>query len=214
MCSVRVVVADPHPVIVYGLTSLLGAHDDFNVVAGCYDGTHCIQAIRDLSPDIALLDMVMPGLSGLDILASVTAEQLSTRVVFLTAFADDRDLLTAVARGAYGVIFKDATPGVLVQNLRRVAEGRRFFPLTNGNGNGTSGNMLVVLTEREREIMRLVSEGLSNKEVGRLLKISEGTVKMHLHSIYQKIHVSNRTSLANFATAYRDRLAAVTGTAT
>ena len=110
MCSVKVVVADPHPVVVYGLTSLLGAYDDFNVVAGCYDGRQCMQAIRDLSPDIALLDMFMPGLPGLDILASVTSEQLPTRVVFLTAFAEDRDLLTAVARGAYGVIFKDATP--------------------------------------------------------------------------------------------------------
>jgi DNA-binding NarL/FixJ family response regulator len=178
----------------------LGAHDDFNVVAGCYDGTHCIQTIRDLSPDIALLDMVMPGLSGLDILACVTAERLSTRVVFLTAFAEDRDLLTAVARGAYGAIFKDATPSVLVQSLRRVAEGRRFFPLTNGNGNGNgngaNGNMLTVLTEREREIMHLVSEGLSNKEVGRLLNISDGTIKVHLHHIYRKLAISNRTALA------------------
>src|SRR3977135_4561090 len=148
MCSVKVVVADPHPVVVYGLTSLLGAYDDFNVVAGCCDGTQCMQAIRDLSPDIALLDMFMPGLPGLDILAAVTSEQLPTRVVFLTAFAEDRDLLTAVARGAYGVIFKDATPSALVQSLRRGCEGRRFFLLQNGhwngngNGNATNGNVL------------------------------------------------------------------------
>jgi DNA-binding NarL/FixJ family response regulator len=198
MCSVKIVVADPHPVVVYGLTSLLGAHDDFIVVAGCYDGTQCMQAIRDLSPDIALLDMFMPGLSGLDILASVTSEQLLTRVVFLTAFAEDRDLLTAVARGAYGVIFKDATPSALVQSLRRVVDGRRFFPLTNGNGNGnaTNGNVLMVLTEREREIMHLVAEGLSNKEVGRLLNISDGTIKVHLHHIYRKLAITNRTALA------------------
>jgi two-component system nitrate/nitrite response regulator NarL len=200
MCSVKVVVADPHPVVVYGLTSLLGAHDDFNVVAGCCDGTQCMQAIRDLSPDIALLDMFMPGLPGLDILASVTSEQLPTRVVFLTAFAEDRDLLTAVARGAYGVIFKDATPSALLQSLRRVVDGRRFFPLTNGNGNGngnaTNGNVLMVLTEREREIMHLVAEGLANKEVGRLLNISDGTIKVHLHHIYRKLAITNRTALA------------------
>lgn len=198
MCSVKVVVADPHPVVVYGLTSLLGAHDDFNVVAGCYDGRQCIQAIRDLSPDIALLDMFMPSLPGLDILAAVTSEQLPTRVVFLTAFAEDRDLLTAVARGAYGVIFKDATPSALVQSLRRVVDGRRFFPLTNGNGNGnaTNGNVLMVLTEREREIMHLVAEGLANKEVGRLLNISDGTIKVHLHHIYRKLAITNRTALA------------------
>ena len=196
MCSVKVVVADPHPVVVYGLTSLLGAYDDFNVVAGCCDGTQCMQAIRDLSPDIALLDMFMPGLPGLDILASVTSEQLPTRVVFLTAFAEDRDLLTAVARGAYGVIFKDATPSALVQSLRRVVDGRRFFPLTNGNGNAINGNVLMVLTEREREIMHLVAEGLANKEVGRLLNISDGTIKVHLHHIYRKLAITNRTALA------------------
>ena len=196
MCSVKVVVADPHPVVVYGLTSLLGAHDDFNVVAGCCDGTQCMQAIRDLSPDIALLDMFMPSLPGLDILAAVTSEQLPTRVVFLTAFAEDRDLLTAVARGAYGVIFKDATPSALVQSLRRVVDGRRFFPLTNGNGNAINGNVLMVLTEREREIMHLVAEGLANKEVGRLLNISDGTIKVHLHHIYRKLAITNRTALA------------------
>jgi two-component system nitrate/nitrite response regulator NarL len=159
-----------------------------------------MQAIRDLSPDIALLDMFMPGLPGLDILASVTSEQLPTRVVFLTAFAEDRDLLTAVARGAYGVIFKDATPSALLQSLRRVVDGRRFFPLTNGNGNGngnaTNGNVLMVLTEREREIMHLVAEGLANKEVGRLLNISDGTIKVHLHHIYRKLAITNRTALA------------------
>lgn len=200
MSSVRVVVADPHPVVVYGLTSLLSAGDDFSVIAGCYDGKQCIQAIRDLSPDIALLDMFMPGLPGLDILASVTSEQLPTRVVFLTAFAEDRDLLTAIARGAYGVIFKDAKPSALVQSLRRVVDGRRFFPLTNGNGNGngnaTNGNVLMVLTEREREIMHLVAEGLANKEVGRLLNISDGTIKVHLHHIYRKLAITNRTALA------------------
>src|SRR5947209_5561978 len=103
MRCVNLVVADPHPVVVYGLTTLLNAESDFNVVGSFYDGRSCIQAIRDFTPEIALLDISMPGLTGLEVLAAATSERLSTRIVFLTAATDDRDLIVAVARGAYGV---------------------------------------------------------------------------------------------------------------
>jgi DNA-binding NarL/FixJ family response regulator len=208
MRCVTVVIADRHPVVVYGLTGLLGAENDFKVVASCNDGKKCLQAIRDLSPDIALLDIFMPGLSGLDILAAATSEHLSTRIVFLTASAEDRELIVAAARGAYGVILKEAAPEVLVQCLRQVAAGRRLLPLANcesprlqdlSAGNASAENVLTVLTDRERQIMHLVSEGLSNKEVGRQLNISDGTIKVHLHHIYQKLAISNRTALAALA---------------
>jgi RNA polymerase sigma factor (sigma-70 family) len=213
MRCIRIVIADRHPVVLHGLASLLGAENDFKVVASCYDGKKCIQAIRDLSPDIALLDIFMPGLSGLDILAAATSEHLSTRVVFLTAAAEDRDLIIAAARGAYGVVLKEAPPDVLVHCLRQVAAGRRLLPLTNCEsprlqeysiGNTTTENVLTVLTERERQIMHLVSEGLSNKEVGRQLNISDGTIKVHLHHIYQKLAISNRTALAALAFSHHD----------
>jgi len=215
MRCVRVVIADRHPVVLYGLVSLLGAENDFDVVASCCDGKKCIQAIRDLSPDIALLDIFMPGLTGLDILAAATSEHLSTRVIFLTAAAEDRDLIIAAARGAYGVVLKEAPPDVLVHCLRQVAAGRRLLPLTScesprlqeySNGNTTTENVLTVLTERERQIMHLVSEGLSNKEVGRQLNISDGTIKVHLHHIYQKLAISNRTALAALAFSHHDNV--------
>src|ERR1700730_10423992 len=119
MRCVKVVIADRHPVVVAGLMSLLGAANDFKVVASCYDGKKCIQAIRDLLPDIALLDIFMPSVTGLDILAAATSEHLPTRNVFLTASAEDRDLIIAAARGAYGVILKEAGPDVLVPCLRQ-----------------------------------------------------------------------------------------------
>jgi DNA-binding NarL/FixJ family response regulator len=203
MRCVKVVIADRHPVVVHGLMSLLGAENDFKVVASCYDGKKCLQAIRDLSPDIALLDILMPGLTGLDILAAATSEHLATRVVFLTASAEDRDLIIAVARGAYGVVLKEAAPGVLVHCLRQVAAGRRLLPLAT-TGNVVAENVLTVLTERERQIMHLVAEGLSNKEVGRQLNISDGTIKVHLHHIYQKLAISNRTALAALAFSHHD----------
>jgi two-component system, NarL family, nitrate/nitrite response regulator NarL len=170
-------------------------------------------AIRDLSPDIALLDIFMPGLTGLDILAAATSEHLSTRIVFLTASAEDRELIIAAARGAYGVILKEAAPEVLVHCLRQVAAGRRLLPLASlesphlqdlSTGNASTENVLTVLTDRERQIMHLVSEGLSNKEVGRQLNISDGTIKVHLHHIYQKLAISNRTALAALAFSHHD----------
>ena len=213
MRCVSVVIADRHPVVLYGLMTILGAENDFKVVASCYDGKKCIQAIRNLSPTIALLDIVMPSLTGLDILAAATSEHLSTRIVFLTASAEDRDLIIAAARGAYGVVLKEAAPEVLVRCLRQVAVGRRLVPLTNyeclrehgcANGNAAPEDVLTVLTERERQIMHLVSEGLSNKEVGRRLNICDGTIKVHLHHIYQKLAISNRTALAALAFSHHD----------
>jgi len=208
MHCIKVLIADRHPVVVAGLMSLLGAANDFKVVARCYDGDKCIQAIRELLPDIALLDIFMPGVTGLEILVAATSERLSTRIVFLTASAEDRDLIIAAAQGAYGVILKEAAPDVLVQCLRQVAAGRRFLPLAGSDsprlqdlpvGNASGENVLMVLTERERQIMHLVAEGLSNKEVGRQLNVSDGTIKVHLHHIYQKLAISNRTALAALA---------------
>jgi DNA-binding NarL/FixJ family response regulator len=199
MRCVSVIIADRHPVVVHGLMSLLAAEHDFRIVAGCHDGNKCLQMIRDLSPDIGLIDIFMPGLSGLDILAAVASEHLLTRIVLLTESAEDRDVIVAVARGAYGVILKDVAPNVLIQCLRQAAAGRRILPLSSGSDKAITGNVLTVLTDRERQIMHLVSEGLSNKEVGRQLNISDGTIKVHLHHIYQKLAVSNRTALAALA---------------
>jgi two-component system nitrate/nitrite response regulator NarL len=201
---VKVLIGDRHPVVVAGLISLLGAANDLKVVASCYDGKKCIQAIQKLLPDIALLDIFMPGVTGLEILATATSERLSTRIVFLISSAEDRGVIVAAARGAYGVILKEAAPDVLVQCLRQVAAGRRLLPLASSDcprlqdlpvGNASGENVLMVLTERERQIMHLAAKGLSNKEVGRQLNVSDGTIKVHLHHIYQKLAISNRTAL-------------------
>src|SRR5262249_26680951 len=135
---------------------------------------------------------------------------------FLAASLTDREIVDATAQGAFGVLLKESAPDTLITCLRAIADGQKWLPANLVEG----ANMRLrehdaqitrvsdALSRREIEIMLKVAEGLSNKEVGRLLNISEGTVKMHLHSIYQKIHITNRTSLANFARAYRDRLAA------
>jgi two-component system nitrate/nitrite response regulator NarL len=197
-----VVIADRHPVVLQGLTNVLTAESGFKVVACCSDGTDCIEAIRSLVPDIAILDISLPGLTGLEILTIANSESLPTRMVFFTASVEDRELIVSAAAGAYGVILKDVAPEILVQSLREIADGQRLLPLPTvpreqGNVANTE-NVLTVLTERERQIMRLVSGGLSNKEIGRRLNITDGTIKQHLHHIYQKLEISNRTVLAAF----------------
>jgi two-component system nitrate/nitrite response regulator NarL len=207
---VSVVIADRHPLVICGLDSVLRAENDFTVEASCCSGAKCMQAIRDLVPDIALIDILMPDMSGLEILAAARSERLRTRIVFVGRM-EPRGLITATSKGAYGVLPRDTAPEVLVNCLRQVAGGRRLLPIASWceeaqaeQGSGTY--MLAVLTERERQIMHLVSEGLSNKEVGLQLNISQGTIKVHLHRIYQKLAISNRTALAVLAFSHRFNL--------
>ena len=214
MRCTSLVIADRHPVVLRGLTSVLGARNGFKVVACCSDGPSCIEAIRRLVPDIAILDMSMPGLNGLEILSIVNSERISTRLVFFTAFVQGRELVMAAAGGAYGIIQKEVALEILVQSLRQVADGQRLLPLPSPSqavcweqeraNFAISENVLTVLTDRERQIVALVSEGLSNKEIGRRLNIADGTIKVHLHHIFQKLEISNRTVLAAFAISHTD----------
>ena len=204
MRCINVLIADRCPVVVEGLKQVLGAQHNFKLVACCSDGMSCVEAIRSLRPDIAILDIAMPGLTGLEILSIVNSEGLSTRLVFFTASVEDSELVKSAAAGAYGVILKDTELEFLVKSLQQVADGQRLFPLPSSDqvsreqSAGTE-NALTVLTDRERQIVCLVSEGLSNKEIGRRLNISDGTIKVHLHHIFEKLEITNRTALAALA---------------
>jgi RNA polymerase sigma factor (sigma-70 family) len=207
MRRTRLLIADRYPVVLQGLTSLFAAHYDFEIVASCVDGRSCIEARRNLAPHVAILDISMPDLTGLEILAIANAENLSTRLVFFTASTEHGELVAATAAGTCSVIPKDAEPEILVQSLRQVADGWRLLPmlrselvLSREERNGAiAESVLAVLTDREREIMSLVSVGLPNKAIARQLNISQGTIKVHLHHIYQKLEINNRTVLAALA---------------
>jgi two-component system nitrate/nitrite response regulator NarL len=169
-----------------------------------------LEAIRNLAPDIAILDGSMLGVSGPEILAIINAENPSTQFVFFTASEVARELVMSAAADGYSYISKDVAPEILVQSLRQVAGGRRLLPLPTVDQavlreqSAITENALAVLTDRERQIMRLVSEGLSNKEIGRRLNITDGTIKVHLHHIFQKLEISNRTVLAAIAISQDD----------
>jgi RNA polymerase sigma factor (sigma-70 family) len=204
MRRIKVLIADRYPVVVQGMRKVLGAQRDFKIVACCSDRASCIQAIRSLRPDIALIDISMSGLTVLEILSVVNSGGHSTRVIFFAKSVGDCELIKPAAAGAYGVILKDVAVEVLVQSLRQVADGKKLPPLPSADQiseelSAVADNGTNVLTGRERQIMRLVSEGLSNKEVARRLNITDGTIKVHLHNIFQKLEISNRTELAALA---------------
>jgi len=211
---ISIVIADDHPVVLRGITALLESNSDLSIVATCPDGTAALDAVRKLAPDIAVLDIAMPGLSGLEVLTAIGAERLQTKTILLTVAAEDSQILTAVASGARAVLLKDTAPDELVRCIRDVAVGRSWLPgdtiapvLERETGRQTEAMRIIkALTRRELQVMMLVSEGLSNKEVARRLTMSEGTVKIHLHNIYQKVGARNRTILTMLAIAHRDQL--------
>jgi DNA-binding NarL/FixJ family response regulator len=207
-CSV--VVADDHPLLLRGLVDVLQSSPTLKVLGAYGDGTSALAAIRDLSPDVAVLDIAMPGASGLDILVTIAAERRATKVVYLTASITGGQVLTAIGHGARAILFKDTAADDLVSCVHTVADGGKWFPpdLIETALQGETGRRGFreetdrILTTREREIALLVAEGLSNKQVAERLAIAEGTVKIHLHNIYRKSGMQNRTSLAAFARAH------------
>jgi two-component system nitrate/nitrite response regulator NarL len=210
MRSITVVIADRHPIVLKGLSNVLGAHPDFKIVASCTDGPGCVEAIRNLAPDIAILDGSMPGVAGPEILSIVNTESPSTRFIFFTSSEVESELVMSAAVDGFSFISKDVAPEILVRSLLQVAGSRRLLPQPAADQevlweqSEITENALTVLTDRERQVMRLVSEGLSNKEIGRRLNLSEGTIKVHLHHIFQKLEISNRTVLAAIAISQED----------
>ncbi len=213
MSCTRVVIASRYPVVLLGLSSVLSAEGDFETVASCGDVTSCVQAIENLAPDIAILDSTLPELIALNS-SSHNPTDRSTRLVFFIPLGD-YELVLPDAFDGCSVVLKETSPEALVQSLRQIASGVRIVPQSSMDqvvpaGHGVSSdNALAVLTDRERQIMSLVSEGLSNKQIGRRLNIADGTIKVHLHHIFQKLEISNRTALAALAISQNDRGAPV-----
>ena len=205
---IRLVIVDRQPIVLRGLESVLGAQPDFDVIASCSDGTSCIQAMRNLTPDVALLADTLPDLTASEILAIAKADRLPTRLVFFTDSDTDHDLTLAIAAGACDAIAKYVAPDAVLRSLRLMTK-RNFLersdlsPTVEKTDSSKIDNLLELLTPRERQIVRLVSQGMSNKEIAHQLNVSDGTVKVHLHNIFQKLEITNRTVLATLALLQR-----------
>jgi two-component system, NarL family, nitrate/nitrite response regulator NarL len=205
--TIRLVLADDHPLMLDALARLLGQEPDMEVAARCTDGETALRAAREHRPDILILDLRMPRLGGMEVLRRVAGEAPGARVVILAGELDEDGLLEAVRLGARGVVLKEAGPEALVRCVRAVQAGGQWL---DHRVTGRALERLLaresdrqrgagVLTPREAELARLVGEGLRNKEIAARTGISEGTVKIHLHRIYDKLGVTSRVGLANHA---------------
>jgi DNA-binding NarL/FixJ family response regulator len=203
----RVMIADDHPIVLDGLAQLLTGDPEFEVVGLCKDGEDALNVVRREKPDIAVLDVRMPRLSGLAILRVLVAEHIPTRVILLTAEISDDEVVEAVRLGVAGMVLKETASRQLLQVLSKVAAGETSLDqkvvrrAVDKLLRARAGMMQAerVLTNRELEIVRLVATGLRNKQIADQLSITEGTVKIHLHTIFEKLGVSSRVELSNYA---------------
>jgi two-component system, NarL family, nitrate/nitrite response regulator NarL len=206
--SVRIVLADDHRIILEGLEQLFRRERDFQVLATCTNGEEALAAVQLHRPDVLVLDVQMPRLGGLGVLKKIHEDEtLQTRVVLLTASLEEDQVLEALQHGVWGLVLKESAATSLVQCVRTVARGERLLdPTTVGRAldkimrrQKAMREVAQVLSPRETEIVRMVAVGLRNKEIASRLFIGEGTVKSHLHSIYEKLSVHGRVELTLYA---------------
>lgn len=212
---IRIVIADDHPIFRDGLQKLLSLEKDFEVVAQVGDGDDVLRAVEEHQPDVLLLDLKLPGTHGLTILQKLQASQnTTTKVIVLTASDDRNEFVQAMKLGTSGIVLKQSPTDLLFKSIRRVHAGEIWLDssttaavvrqlATSGdhspsprNGRGRERSPL---SQREREIVALVSQGFKNKEMAQKMFISEQTVKNHLHNIFDKLGVSDRLELALYA---------------
>lgn len=210
--AIRVVIADDHAIFREGLRKLLEAEDDITVVGEARTGSDCLALVQKLKPDIVLLDLKMPEKDGLAVLTELAAQNTPAKALVLTASEDEHDFVEAVRRGARGIVLKQAASELLLDGIRKVHRGEVWI-----DQRVTVGVMKAVaeastpgarrekplLSDREREVVHLVSQGFRNKEIAEKLFISEQTVKNHLHNIFDKLGVSDRLELALYALHHR-----------
>lgn len=202
--AIRIVIADDHPLILDGMQQLFALEPDLQVVARCAGGQEAVAVTRRLRPDILLLDVKMPGLHGLDVIRALSSEQLPTRIVLVTAGIDDHEVLEAIRLGVRGIVLKEMAPRLLVQCVRKVHAGETWLEKESvGRAlemllrrDSPARDMRQKLTRRELEIVRMVADGLRNRDIAERLAVSEGTVKMHLHNIFDKLDIESRVELA------------------
>ncbi len=198
MQPIRIMIADDHLVFRMGLRSLLAAEEDFEVAGEARSGTECVEIYEGLLPDVLLMDLRMPGASGLEALAAIRARHSSARVLFLTSFCTEEDVYQALQLGARGYVLKDIERSELVSAIRTVAADGKCIP------EAVAARLAerlprTPLTRREMDILRLVVKGLINREIAQILGVSVSTVKNQLNTLFAKLEVTDRTEAATVA---------------
>jgi DNA-binding NarL/FixJ family response regulator len=201
---ITVLIADDHPVVRQGISVLLSVHDDMVVVGEAADGLEALELAERLRPDVLLLDLKLPELDGVAVLGQLPERSAGTRALVLTSAADQPQVTLALRAGAAGFLYKDVDPDALVRAIRSVHDGhtllaREAAALLSARPAGQDGRGIDSLTAREREVLGLLADGRSNREIARSLGVSEKTVKTHVSSVLTKLGVADRTQAAVLA---------------
>jgi DNA-binding NarL/FixJ family response regulator len=198
---IRVLVVDDHPVVRQGLRTFLDLQDDLTVVGEAADGAAAVTAAGDLRPDVVLLDLKMPGADGVAALQGLRAAGNAARVLVITSFAEPAAVLPAVRAGAAGYVYKDVDPPALAAAIRAVHAGHVLLhpDVARLLADGDRRPAEVRLTARERDVLAAIARGRANREIARLLGLSEKTVKTHVSAILTKLGVQDRTQAALYA---------------
>ncbi|MBC2879361.1 MULTISPECIES: response regulator [Streptomyces] len=203
--TIRVLLVDDHQVVRKGLRTFLEIQDDIEVVGEAGDGAEGVARAEELHPDVILMDVKMPGMDGIEALRRLRALESPARVLVVTSFTEQRTVIPALKAGAAGYVYKDVDPDALAGAIRSVHAGHVLLQsevagalLAQDDTGGTQGRGNA-LTEREREVLALIADGRSNREIARALVLSEKTVKTHVSNILMKLDLADRTQAALWA---------------
>jgi two-component system nitrate/nitrite response regulator NarL len=211
----RILLVDDHVLFRKGVASLLESQSEFSVIGEAGDGLEGLDKARSLRPDLILMDVTMPRCSGTEATRLITREMPDMQIVMLSVSDDDQDLITAVRAGAMGYLLKSIKPDELFARLRGIAEGEapinrvmaakilRELARTPAQPEPPPADWPPQLAEREREVLQCVAKGMTNREIGEALHIAENTVKNHVRSILDKLHLANRAQMAAYAVRAR-----------
>jgi NarL family two-component system response regulator LiaR len=205
MAKISVLIVDDHGVVRQGLRTYLELVDDLEVVGEAENGLEAVAQVRRHQPDVALMDLVMPEMDGIEATRQICAISPSTKVIVLTSFADDEQVFPAIKAGASGYLLKDVSPADLASAIRAVHAGETHLHpdvtkrLVDQLASPSTDQGPDELTPRETEVLRLIAEGMSNREIAQALTISEKTVKTHVSNILSKLHLADRTQAAIYA---------------
>ena len=203
--KIRVVIVDDHVVVRSGLEQFLATTDDIEMVGTAANGVEALERVAELHPDVVLMDLSMPEMNGIDATREIATLYPSSRVLVLTSFSDQTRILDALEAGADGYLLKHADPDDIAEGIRAVfTGGSPLDPKAAGSllESRRVGRAAQQLTDREREVLLLVRDGLANKQIARRLDIAERTVKAHLTSVYQRLGVTDRTQAALWASEH------------
>ena len=207
--KITVALADGHMIFRDGLRQLLSLEPDLEVVGEAKNGTEVLDLVRELQPDILLLDLKMPGLDGLSVLQRIQNQKLKTKIIILTAADDEGEFVQAMKFGTSGIVRKQTSTELLIKSIRKVHGGEIWLDskttaavirqFVSPGELGPRERDKPRLSDREREVVALVAQGFKNQEIAECIFISEQTVKNHMHNIFNKLGVSDRLELALYA---------------